>query len=617
MNKMAPIEKETEQRTQRENKYLSKIGTGVAGLDELFYDGFRLPNPKQPNVDMNGIVLVIYGERGTAKNSLAMQIMRGVHSSLVSKEIHTNAERPLYCTLRHRIEEVERVYRSQVVMEAIDAIKLPKATGSCKLCDLFDVPEEEKKQCERIKKLKNRENIEECRFVEMIRSEIGVFNPRLESLHINGPDSSNENNYYKGVKESSIIIEEVSKPRQYVEKAECSFLKIKTEQGYLPDALMVFNEAKNIIKAERKELENKAKEMESQKKDGPVFGRSSVLIEGFSILDESVLKRIPYNDLIDDLRKLSAVSILVFDEEYSNLEIKADIVINMRITEDKEFRYQYRDLHIEKSDLQPRIRGWHRYSTNHDTLVRVYPNMWTLLSNRFSKENAVSRMWQSEMYHSKSLCSFGMSQIQEGEIRIDNSIYENIVETYGFLRKKWHKKARQKHTYDERYSKIHVNNVNSMYHIINDDKTRVLYVLVGKTCQSVRKEISELRINDKYLYKINFWPVDSAFLWPEVFISIIQQYIKLWAQNGKENHLHIIVDNIAYINHYPFLDREKMLVPAMVNVCNKIVGVTGYVNESRSIDIELTFVCSEDMENQSHHLKMIKQMSELYPPISQ
>lgn len=605
---MEIIEEKSQQNTQRDNKYLSKIGTGVAGLDELFYDGLRLPNPKQPNVNMNGIVLVIYGERGTAKNSLAMQIMRGVHHSLVTKGLHTNTERPLYCTLRHRIEEVERVYRSQVVMEEMDAIKLPNSMGTCRLCDFFDVPEKGKERCK--KNTENKKNIERCRFVEMIRSEIGVFNPRLESLHINSPDSSNENNYYQDIKDGAIVIEEIVENEKIVDNAECSFLKVATGPGYLPDALMALNMVRKRIKKERKTLEDEAKESKSPNGKAPVFGRSSVVIEGFSILEDSVLKQIPYNDLIDDLRKLSAVSILVFDEGYCDLEIKADIVINMRITEDVEFRYQYRDLQIEKSDLQPRIRGRHRYSTNHDTLVRVYPNMWTLLSNRFSKENAVSRMWQSEMFHSKSLCSFGISQIQEGKININNPD-ENIVDAYIGLRKKWHRK--EKRTYDKKYSIIQINMGKSLDRVNVGDETSVLYVLFGKTSQDVRKHISELGIRQKDLYRIHCWLVDSAFLWPEVFTSIIQQYIKLWVQNGKEKHLHIIFDDITYVNQYPFLEREKMLVPAIVNVCKRMVGVTGYVSEERTIDIELSFICSNDMYKKNNHVKMIKQMSELYP----
>ena len=281
---------------QQINNYLSKIETKVSGLDDLFYGGLRFPNPYEEGINMSGIVIVIYGPRGVSKSNLAMQIMRGVHESMIENVHHSSEEKPLFCTLHHRVDEWEKEFRSQEVMEAIDTIKLLSAETNikCKICDFFGLRSiypckddirnsTEGESCKEYKV-----HTQNCQYCRLIRNEIITYNPRLESLHYNTQGATSENNLFCRLNQEKIKLDDINPENLKSKKKDalCSFLRTKEEKerksGYQPEPLLVFNNVKRKIKNDLEEMKNK--------KHGSRFGRSSVVIEGFSILDDDTLK---------------------------------------------------------------------------------------------------------------------------------------------------------------------------------------------------------------------------------------------------------------------------------------------------------------------------------------
>lgn len=613
-----------QQKIINRKRYTHKIETRVQGLDDLFYGGLRLPDTSKQDGKMDGIVIVIYGKNGVGKTNLSMQIMRGVHKSLSNNAVgegHTGKQCPLFCTLNHRSDEVERMFRSQEVLKAMNSIGGMSSTDNeCFLCSYFKNLGEkfsDKSSCQCTKKDRH-----ECKLCEWIRNEILTYNPRLETLNLNEVGATSESTKVEDLDKGFFhllrakCVDEIKKQG---EETQCLFFQHEPESNYLPEPLTIFNDIKKFIHEER--------DLFNPKKDEPFFGRSSVLIEGFSILDTDALERLPYGELIEDLKKLSAVSLLVFDERAKDLRINADIVIEMCIKEDPDYKYQYRELQIEKCDLQPRVRGWHRYSTNHDTLVCVYPNVWKLLTNRFSKENAHQRMVLSDIWHPESFFSFSKDKTEnyfepkQYETLSDNQRQESIKKTLESYEQKWNSAIG---VYKGNYSKVHVyTDCDAIYNDVRE--TTIVYIIIGKKEQNIRKDLKQKLNGDRLEQEhqdehTHFWVVDSAFIWPEVFVNTIQRYIRYWMQAADKEHadvkkhLHIVIDDFAYINQYPFLERERMLIPALLNVCNNEIGEAGHKHKHKNVgvdgvDIRLSLLCSS--QNSSHYA-MIQQMAEIY-----
>ena len=78
--------------------------------------------------------------------------------------------------------------------------------------------------------------------------------------------------------------------------------------------------------------------------------------------------------------------------------------------------------------------------------------------------------------------------------------------------------------------------------------------------------------------------------------------IKRWKKSSSGNKLHIIIDDFANINFFPLMEKERLLIPVLVNICKNAIMQKGFDNIN-DISIQLSLVCTSS--NDSY--KMIKQ----------
>ncbi|MCM1218483.1 MAG: hypothetical protein NC548_28680 [Lachnospiraceae bacterium] len=106
-----------------------------------------------------------------------------------------------------------------------------------------------------------------------------------------------------------------------------------------------------------------------------------LVIDGFAQLTNDELTRLHFPHIEKVLRRLSMVSILVFDERAKHINCNADIIIDMRTKENATEGYIFHELQITKSVFQPAAFGWHKYKVR-NCGVEVYPSIHRLLQRR-------------------------------------------------------------------------------------------------------------------------------------------------------------------------------------------------------------------------------------------
>lgn len=590
----------------RNDIYLSKIKTYVPGLDDLFYGGLRLPDIWKDK-QMDGICIVLYGERGVSKSDLALQIMRGVDRFLKSNADGSNKLKPRFCSLNHRESEWNIHYRCAEIVDMIDMVKAPDDTIApdfkCKLCSYFKDIRQLHNYFNPLPSLKDDgcdgDTLKECIVCKMIRHGIVIFNTRSRSLHWNVGSMSDKENYIASMKEDAIETSNIF--NNFQENGE------KDLYGQSP--LQILNDM-------REEVYNAVEKLGTIRDKNRYFYWSSCVIESFTAFSDDDLLRLPYADLLRKLRKASAVSILVFDERGADLHLNADIIIHMRKNIDQKSSYQYQELHIVKSDCQPHVQGWHKYRTVNGLKNVIYPSITHLLMTRFEIDNAVPRLefedlrypqWLLKKFQTtfatfqKNLSEFDLEQRVLSSIlseKNDGGIpYEESFSTMSI------EVVDTREAYDQLFARIDSQ--------LNDNETTVSFFLLGKSEQSFRKQVRERNYSLEKLRNLHFWETTSAYIWPEIFASVVKHYVNRWKQISSHRHLHIVVDDFACIGLYPLMEHEPLLPLALVNICQNAIPPRTYEQVNRDIQISLTMVCSSAEGDYYRTLCQLKMSAEI------
>lgn len=564
--------------------FFSKIKTEVPGFDDLFYGGLRLPNNEQ----QDGLCIVIYGERGVSKSDLALQIMRGVNRYFKSGANNAIVTSPRFCSLTHRESELEKHYRGADVVDMLDVIKAPEESfrqgSGCRLCACFrdlgnvwnNLPAKPDGSS-----VCGCEDIEKCPVCKLIRHGVIVYNSRSQSLHWNVGSVSDEENLLSQMTDEAISTSGIFKKSST--KAAREFYE-KTPLQELND-----------IREEVYEVVRNMEAGDAMRKGS--LKRSACVIEGFNAFDDDDLKRLPYADLIRLLRKLYAVSILVFDKRGGDLHLNVDIIIHMRNRIDPNTFYQYQEMHVVKSDCQPHVRGWHKYRTVYGMKIVVYPNIPFLLKSRFETDDAAVRLEQESLLYPQSLLQrFQADFSRESE---ENDIKGRALQV---LKDVFWARRDEGNPYDENNSNVSVvlvDNKNDYDHLYNqfhnqvsNGDTTLAAFLFGKTEQEFRKAIAEWNCSSSSLRSIHCWEVSSSFIWPEVFASVVRQYIMRWKLFSQHQHLHIVIDDFANIGLYPLMNNEPLLPYALVTICRNLTSSIVSIGDNRKVKITLSIVCS-------------------------
>lgn len=581
--------------------FISKISTGLQGFDDLFYGGLRLPGT---NAKGGGICIVIYGNRGISKSDLAMQIMYGIDSH-VEKVLGSKMEAHYY-TVNHRESELKKKYLGLKVSELLNAIRYQdnsqNAITKCLLCDWFpELPE----QCKALlfedgcgRHGCDFQMVEKCKICKLVRHEIINYNDRSETLHWTVGNTCDMSNYLARLDDSKIDTESIfghenedgnPSNRSYYSTAQQKFRQIQKK---------LFESTKDYC-VNRGEV--------SGGENG--FQYSCIVIEGFTAFDTEELDRLPIDDLIHNLRSAAAVSVLVFDDRGKNLHLNADIIIQMRKQYDVSVKYMYHELHIEKSDLQQHVHGWQKYKKQRDLSVEIFPSIHSVLLKRFATSNSILRLEQGNMRYPQSLLQqfqYKCFRQKEQPNKYASELIARIIE----------EKEGRSHVFDPKNSKTKVDLIDSdcyeslytstILQQLSKGKCTIVICLLGRNEQQLRKRLDLSGFSEEKLANIHCWEMGFGCIWPEEFISIMKRYINRWKKRSSNKHLHLIIDDFANINIYPLLEREPLLVPALVTLCQNATFAHGFENNDRGVDIELSMVCTS---KDSKHYNIIKELS--------
>ena len=563
---------------------VSKIVTKVPGFDDLFHGGLRLPSFNDDS-DRNGICIAIYGNRGIGKADLAMQIMRGVNEFLKN---NINASiTPRYRTLNHRESELKKKYVGLEAARMINEIKLPnlKEEQKCRICSYFPKLKEELSSliystgtclsdCAE-------EKINKCIICKLIRHEV-----------INYSDNSQTLNWtYGGMSDSTNLIDRLD--AKAIPTDEIFDNNTHENNGYRSVAYVLFKE----IQKELSDVVNSSKDKEnSEKVDRNSFHWSSYVVEGFAAFSDDELYRLPFNDLINNLRRTSAVSVLVLDDRGKNLHLNADVIIQMQPTIDEELQYMYYQLQVVKSDLQPHVHGWHKYRKMRDLSVKIFPSVHSLLLKRFSTDNAVLRLEQHNLCYSQSLrdafqykCARSEGELTDCAPEIIRSILaekENKNIVYSADNSPYRIELIET---DSDYESF----MNRVVSAVKEKDTTIAFFLLGKTKQNLRRRLSGYYLRGSDLENIRYWELSLGCIFTEEFVSIMREYINRWIANSEHKTLHLVFDDFANINLFPLMAREPQLIATIVNVCKNSVICRGYENNRRGVNLKISFVCSD------------------------
>lgn len=390
---------------------VQKLATDIIGLDELFYGGIQLlpfekeqikerdsrdsdsisqrPSIAKANSGSDGIIIVLTGARGINKMQFAMQMLQGLTNSIYSldKETRNESIAPIFYSLNKTKDNLQDVYLDLLISKQIRKIiknNLSTSSDSWKgqqfgRC-IFDLDNQ-------IMPFGRGNDVKD--FIDKYISERTVtYNSRTNSLHYvrsnsNLGDSnnllfhrwSNDVNYYcaNGKDRLKYLPDDDLGKSIRNDFFPVLFNPHEAEGvGHFDYAKRQMHKYQDVI------INLEERHRENQNKINFV---PCIVIDGFSMLSDLDLSTISISHLEKTLRETSKVSVLILDERAKNLSHNADIVIEMRKSEDLANSYTYHELQITKSVFQEAVLGWHQYKRR-EYGIEVFPSIHRLLQRR-------------------------------------------------------------------------------------------------------------------------------------------------------------------------------------------------------------------------------------------
>lgn len=340
---------------------MKKLSTGIRGLDSLFYGGIQLND--QDN--SNGLIIAVQGARGCNKTILAMQLMYGLTKSLKEDMIATYKADPILYSLNKGEVALNDLYLDLLINQHINEYI---SSGGKKYSGIvnyiFDLEVGSKDSLDSIIGDKYDLN-------KLFQKRLLYYNSRTNSVHLNVNDGNS------GVKEFfKRKYEDVGQYIDYLSQKSIKHDFIRADfSGFTfnlhkDGRATVAGEISPVVRFQNT-LMSIANLDES---------RPCIVLDGLTLLAEKDLRTLPYSELERTLRNKAQISILVFDDRI-DLQMNADIVIELRSKESATEEYLYNELHISKSVFQNVALGWHQYKKRDDGIA-VFPSLHMLLSRR-------------------------------------------------------------------------------------------------------------------------------------------------------------------------------------------------------------------------------------------
>lgn len=340
---------------------MKKLSTGIKGVDSLFYGGIQLND--QDN--SNGLIIVVQGARGCNKTILAMQLMYGLTKSLKKEIIATYKADPIFYSLDKGEVALNDLYLDLLINQHINEYI---SSGGKKYSGIvnyiFDLEVGSKNRLDGI--IGGTYDIG-----QLFQNRLLYYNSRTNSVHLNvnegdiGADEFFKRKY-----------EDIGHYIEYLSQKSIKHEFIKADfNGFTSN---LHKDSKTIATGEMSPVvrfQNTLMNIAALDDSRPC-----IVLDGLTLLSEIDLRTLPYSELERTLRKKAQISILVFDDR-TDLQMNADIVIELRSKESATEEYLYNELHISKSVFQNVALGWHQYKKRDDGIA-VFPSLHMLLSRR-------------------------------------------------------------------------------------------------------------------------------------------------------------------------------------------------------------------------------------------
>lgn len=351
---------------------MKKYSTGIKGLDTLFHGGIQLSD----SASGQGVIIAIRGARGCYKTILAMQLMHGLTRSRTEDFKKSNKkiqfrDIPRFYSFNKDSVALNDLYIDLLIIQTIHEYIMSDKDSDCNIESLFDINAKGNRVLydELGKQYFERNEID---IPILLKKRILYYNSRTNAIHFNVDDdkiSSIEifKRLYNNIEEFedysdkfiNVQFNTFDERKQSTNKQEAN--KNATNDSLHKSPIVQFQEILTIIGSTKKHAE-------------------SVVIDGFSSFTKDELNSLPYTELEKLLRNYADVSILVFDDKVE-LQMNADIVLDLRSKESLEEEYLYHELKITKSVFQTTALGWHQYKKRDDGIA-VFPSLHMLLSKR-------------------------------------------------------------------------------------------------------------------------------------------------------------------------------------------------------------------------------------------
>lgn len=426
---------------------MKKLSTHIKGLDALFHGGVQVTSVTDPTENQSvdhrlrdSLVIVIRGCRGCHKHLFAMQLMHGLGISIYDyfKKDNISLKQPAptvendyefkglqYYSINKQSHLLEDMYLDLLIERWIShtnieykEIQLGEGTAEQK-SDKTKILNKRNLEIAKalfdwdsIKKLQYHDTLENHLTYYLSNNIIG-YNARTNSLHWrDGNGTDDEDN--KLVKRQTIdfdripdlvkrVLDEIEKfnrennydfnKEKYYE-FDSEFLNVSFKSKDDNALVRNANSARNNFFSILHELEDLIeKDNEDTNANEKEYQHEVVVIEGFSHISEQDLQSLPYTHLLNCLRKVSRISILVFEDTQTTMP-DGDIEIEIKSNFDKDEDYTYNELRVSKSVNQVAACGWHLYKRQ-ESHIRIYPSLHLRLFKRSYINNQMHEIGRS------------------------------------------------------------------------------------------------------------------------------------------------------------------------------------------------------------------------------
>ena len=400
--------------------YGQKITTDIPGLDKLLFGGLHLQCPSTAEIE-GPLTIAIYGDKGTSKALLAIQMLHGITKSLrgydifckvggVSKQIEFIE--PLFCS-SDGTSNVSDMLIDMVISKCVNAIVENNASdkGEWKASEFANIMFKTNNSSINIP-------IDKDKLDMYIGEEILVYNSHTNALHLAMPQNRKDRNKDDDI---PLFLRRYHEIRRYV-----NLIRRRNKgSGNLWDNFF------DVIIYSAKDGDEAVFDKFDERLAENTF--IPCLVVDRNLSDYKAAN----SELFERLRQRSVVAIYIYEDSLRPKQgMQFDLHIELRRKEDETTHYLFNQMSITKSTLQDTAMGWHIYKKR-DYGIEVYPSSHVLLQKRRHMPKDVLFSQKPILAHT---FQHFIEEKQDKDCRKEKSLieFESCLEDTHYLEKKLH-----------------------------------------------------------------------------------------------------------------------------------------------------------------------------------